>query len=249
MGTEGGELGVPGEGVAAEELAVGLGEAGDGVGGVKGEDALARLDGLPLLAVLGHVHAELVGVVGDGAVGPVVEVVGLDGRAKVQLAGVDHEAVQALGLRGHGRRGGLLPLGEEGAGADQQAGGEQQEHAAERHGGRSGEREEQQKSSAGKEESKTRKQNRTVSPGTQKKDDPGYHPRRYKNRGISLGINAPGTPSPAADPRSQAHCTRRRQDQRYQARGQAGQGVACLSLRCVAVLLYPSAVVQDLRCR
>lgn len=115
---------MPGEGVAAEELAVGLCEARDRVGGVKGEGALARLDGLPLLAVLGHVQAELVGVVGDGAVGAVVEVVGLDGRAKVQLARVDHEAVQALGLRG--RR--LLPLGEEGAaGADQQAGGEQQE--------------------------------------------------------------------------------------------------------------------------
>lgn len=124
VGTKGGELRVPGEGVAAEELAVGLCEARDRVGGVKGEGALARLDGLPLLAVFRHVHAELVGVVGDGAVGAVVEVVGLDGRAKVQLASVDHEAVQALGLGRGGRR--LLSLDEEGAGAgaDQQAGGE-----------------------------------------------------------------------------------------------------------------------------
>ena len=74
---------MPGEGVAAEHLAVGAGAREHGVWVGELKVGQGRLDFLPFLAVLRHVHAELVAVVGDGEVRAVVEVVRLDGRAPV----------------------------------------------------------------------------------------------------------------------------------------------------------------------
>lgn len=104
-----------------------------------------------------------------------------------------------------------------------------------------------EKREAKRRENKTeqnRTEQNTLRERRRTQDDPGYPARRYiyKSRVISLGINAPGTPSraaAAADPRSQApHCSR---GGRYQTRGEAGLwGVACLYVaRC---LRYPSTM-------
>ena len=89
--TEGRQLGVPGQGVATEALAVGLGLLENRVGLGEGELALLGLCHFPLLRVLGREDAELVFVGRDGLVRRVVEVSCLCCRAKVQLARGDHE--------------------------------------------------------------------------------------------------------------------------------------------------------------
>ena len=96
--TEGGELGVPGEGMAAQELAVGFCLGGDGIGAGEDEFALLWLGDFPFLRVLGRVHAEFALAFHDGLICGIVEVVGLCRSAKVELSCFNEQRVQALGL-------------------------------------------------------------------------------------------------------------------------------------------------------
>lgn len=76
------KLAVPGQGVAAEELAVLSGNAGNDVALLEVELAAVGLGGIPLLPVLGSQLANLARVARDGHVLGVVGVALADGRAE-----------------------------------------------------------------------------------------------------------------------------------------------------------------------
>lgn len=70
----------------------------------------------PLLAVLRDDHAELIGVLDDGLVCFVVEVANVGGGAKEELAGGEHEGVEAFIV-------GVLSAGQERTGSCWRCGG------------------------------------------------------------------------------------------------------------------------------
>lgn len=89
----------PSQRVTSKHLPVRRRQRADLVRAGEDEVVLRRLGGLPLLAILRHEDAKLVPVVDDLHVRRVVEVGGVRGGAKEQLAGCLREAVEAgLGL-------------------------------------------------------------------------------------------------------------------------------------------------------